>query len=129
KKETEQLKEWAQKKIAPPPPKFSRRAKLLEVALKEGENRFIARAIVNRLWYRLLGQGLVMPVDQMHTENPPSHPELLEWLARDQIEHGYDLTRLVRGIVLSQAYSRSSQWEKGPRPEAKLFAVANVRPL
>src|SRR6185312_4308071 len=59
KKDTEQLKEWATKKIAPPAPKFSRRAQLLEVALRPGENRFFARAIVNRLFYRLLGYGLV----------------------------------------------------------------------
>ncbi len=55
------------------------------------------RAIVNRIWYRLFGQGLVMPLDQMHSANPPSHPELLAWLARDLADHGYDLRRLIRG--------------------------------
>jgi len=129
KKETERFKELAQKKVAPPAPAYSRRARLLEVALKPGENYFFARAIVNRVWYRLLGQGLVMPVDQMHSENPPSHPELLDWLERDQVEHGYDLTRLIRGIVLSKTYSRSSRWTGDDRPEPRLFAVANVRPL
>ena len=48
-----------------------------------GERDFFAKAIVNRIWYRLFGQGLVMPLDQMHSANPPSHPELLDWLARD----------------------------------------------
>ena len=129
KKDMERLKELVQKKTAPPPPKFSRRAQLPEVALKAGENRFFARAIVNRLWYRLLGYGLVMPVDQMHSENPPSHPELLDWLARDVVESGFDLSRIIRGIALSQTYSRSSRWDKGERPEAHHFAVANVRPL
>jgi hypothetical protein len=129
KKETEQLKEWAQKKVAPPAPKFSRRAQLLDVALRPGENRFFARAIVNRLIYRLLGYGLVMPVDQMHSENPPSHPELLDWLERDTIAAGYDLPRLIRGLVLSETYARSSRWDSGDRPEASRFAVANIRPL
>ncbi len=42
----------------------------------------------------------------MHTENPPSHPELLAWLARDTAANGYDLKRLIRGIVMSKTYSR-----------------------
>ena len=60
--------------VPPPPPKFSARAKLVEVALAPGEREFFARAIVNRIWHRLFGQGLVMPLDQMHSANPPSHP-------------------------------------------------------
>ena len=99
------------------------------MALKEGEDRYFSRAIVNRVWHRLFGQGLVMPLDQMHSANPPSHPELLDWLARDFREHGYDLPRLVRGLVLSRAYARSSLWEQSERPRPDLFAVANVRPL
>jgi hypothetical protein len=70
-----------------------------------------------------------MPVDQMHSENPASHPELLQWLARDLIEHHYDLRRLIRGLVLSRAYARGSRWEKGKPPEGQLFAVARLRPL
>ena len=71
-----------------------------------------------------------MPVDQMHSENPPSHPELLVWLSRDVRSHGYDLVRLIRGIVLSQTYARTSRWESATkRPPDELFAVAQVRPL
>ena len=58
---------------------------------KPSEPEFFSRSIVNRLWHRFFGHGLVMPLDQMHTENPPSHPELLAWLARDMAEHKYDL--------------------------------------
>src|SRR5260370_40784233 len=66
----------------------------------------------------------------MHSENPPSHPELLQWLARDTMEHQYDLRRLIRGLVLSQTYSRGSRWgAEGEVPKPKLVAVANVRPL
>ncbi|MDR3632693.1 MAG: DUF1549 domain-containing protein [Isosphaeraceae bacterium] len=129
KKERESLEEARKKKVAPPAPTFSARAKLVEVALQLGERDFFARAVVNRVWYRLFGHGLVMPLDQMHSENPPSHPELLEWLARDTIAHGYNLRRLTRGLVLSRAYARSSRWESGEPPRASLFAVANVRPL
>ena len=70
-----------------------------------------------------------MPVDQMHPENEPSHPLLMQWLARDLIAHNYDLTRLVRGLVMSKTYSRSSQWATDGRPRPDLFAVAAVRPL
>jgi hypothetical protein len=70
-----------------------------------------------------------MPLDQMHSANPPSHPELLQWLARDLVEHGYDLRRLTRGLVLSNAYARSSRWEGKETPPPELFAVARTRPL
>lgn len=130
KKRKEQLEELKKNKQPPPTPAFSRRAKLVEASLADGQREFFARAIVNRLWHRLLGQGLVMPLDQMHPENPPSHPELLSWLARDFIGHGYDLRHLVRGIVLSEAYARSSRWSgAGDSPNAELFAVGQVRPL
>jgi hypothetical protein len=129
KKEKQQLEELKKQKKAPPPPEFSRRAQLIDVALQSGEDRFLARALVNRVWLRLFGHGLVMPADQMHSANPPSHPELLDWLARDFSEHGYDLRRLFRGLVASRAYARSSLWEQSERPRPDLFAVANLRPL
>jgi hypothetical protein len=129
KKEKERFESYKKRKVAPPPPKWSARAQLAELALQPGQRDFFARSIVNRLWYRLYGYGLVMPVDQMHSENPPSYPELLAWLARDLVEHHYDLRRLIRGLVLSQAYARSSRWDKGEAPAPALFAVARVRPL
>jgi hypothetical protein len=113
----------------PPPPKFSRRAMLVELALGPQGGDYFARSIVNRVWHRLLGHGLVNPVDQMHSANEPTHSQLLDWLARDLKEHNFDLRRLVRGIVLSDAYSRSSRWLSGQRPPADLFAVAQVKPL
>jgi hypothetical protein len=70
-----------------------------------------------------------MPLDQMHSANAPSHPELLDWLARDTIEHHYNLRRLIRGLVLSRAYARDSRWDKGETPRPSLFAVARVKPL
>ena len=129
KSEKVQLQRAQKEKVPPPPPKFSARAKLVDLALQPGERDFFARAIVNRLWHRLFGRGLVMPLDQMHSANPPSHPELLAWLARDTIDHGYDLRRLIRGLVLSRAYARSSQWDGAESPRPSLFAVAAVRPL
>lgn len=113
----------------PAPPKFSARAELVKLSLQPGQRDFFARSLVNRLWHRFFGYGLVMPLDQMHSENAPSHPELLDWLARDLVENQYDLRRLIRGLVLSRAYARDSLWDKGDAPQSALFAAARVRPL
>jgi len=129
KKERERFETAKKNKTPPPAPSFSARAQLVELALQPENRDYFARSIVNRVWQRLHGQGLVMPLDQMHSKNPPSHPELLRWLARDTIEHNYDLRRLIGGLVQSQAYSRSSRWDSGDAPDASLFAVASVRPL
>jgi hypothetical protein len=130
KAEKKQLEELQKNKQPPPAPSYSRRARLVETALQPAESSYFARAIVNHLWNRFFGRGLVMPVDQLHSENAGSHPDLLAWLARDIQSHGYDLKRLIRGIVLSQAYARSSRWESAEaRPADELFAVAIVRPL
>lgn len=130
KAEREVLDKAKAAKTPPPVPVFSARAKLVEVALK-GENAdFFARALSNRLWHRFLGTGLVAPLDQMHSENRPSHPDLLAWLARDTVAHGYDIPRLIRGIVLSKTYSRSSRYEaSGSAPPFKTFAVARLKPM
>lgn len=122
-------KEDDTRETPPAPPTFSRRAQIVDLALAPDPNGFFPRSFVNRVWQRVFGLGLVMPVDQMHSENKPSHPELLSWLARDTQQHNYDLRRLLRGLMLSRAYGRSSRWESGDRPPAKLLAVATVRPL
>ncbi|MEE2706908.1 MAG: DUF1549 domain-containing protein [Planctomycetota bacterium] len=129
KKIDERFKQLAKKKQAPPEPEYSRRARLVEIALKPDQNAVFGRAIVNRLWHQFVGYGLVMPLDQMHVENPPSHPRLLKWLARDLTSHNYDLRRLIRGLVLSKTYSRGSRWETAKRPRRSYFSVANLRPL
>ena len=115
-------------KTPPPPPKFSARAALVETSLKPEARHFFAKAFANRMWYRFFGMGLVSPTDQMHSENLPSHPELLEWLARDTSTHGYDFRRMVRGLVLSKAYARSSRYD-GKQPPARSFAVARLRAM
>ncbi len=113
-----------------PAPANSRRSKLMEAGLGDQGRLLLARSIVNRLWFRFLGLGFVMPLDQMHSENPPSHPELLNWLAQDLISHDFDLKRLIRGIVLSQTYARDSSWNRDePLPPATLYAVGRTRLL
>ena len=124
-------KQMSDDKAGPPPaPPFSPRAKFVELALQESDTPFFARNITNRMWVRMLGRGIVDPPDQMHSGNPPSHPELLDWLTRDTVAHKYDLRRLLRGIALSEAYARSTQWTNpGDTPPYDLFALGLVRAL
>jgi chemotaxis protein histidine kinase CheA len=77
--------------------------------LTSRDNPFFARAMVNRTWAGLFGRGIVDPVDDMHKLNKPSHPELLATLAEQFTGGGYDVKGLIRGIVASDAYQRTSR--------------------
>ena len=72
------------------------------------ENPFFARAMVNRFWHHLFGRGIVNPVDDMHAENAPTHPELLDALTEQFKSSNFDLKNLVRAICNSEAYQRTS---------------------
>jgi hypothetical protein len=72
-------------------------------------NALFAKSQVNRVWYHLMGRGLVDPVDDFRATNPPSHPELLDALAADFVAQGYDVRRLIKLIMTSQAYGLSSE--------------------
>src|SRR5204862_1933674 len=67
------------------------RLHLAALLLTDPANPRFAKTIVNRLWKRYLGLGLFEPADDFRLDTPAANPELLEWLARDFIEHGYDL--------------------------------------
>ena len=109
-------------------PKVSRRQQLVDIAVQD--QKFLSRALVNRLWQQYFGQGLVHPVDQIHSGNSPSVPGLLEWLAEDFVASGYNVKRLVGAIVSSQAYQLSSRWEQSsPPPTEGDFAVMRLRLL
>jgi hypothetical protein len=92
-------------------------------------NPYFARAMVNRTWWRLFGRGIVQPVDDMHTANAPSHPELLDLLSKRFIESGFDLKLLTRAIVLSRAYQRTTRPGDAPEKQAGLFGRMSVKVL
>ncbi|OYW17906.1 MAG: hypothetical protein B7Z55_11625, partial [Planctomycetales bacterium 12-60-4] len=69
---------------------------------------YLSQAIVNRLWGHFLGQGFTRPIDDMGPHNPPSHPELLNYLAARFRDSGHDLKRLIRWITASEAYQLTS---------------------
>ena len=81
----------------------------LAQSLVDPANPFTARVIVNRVWLHHFGVGLVTtPSDFGQRSDPPSHPELLDWLADDFMRHGWSLKRLHRQILLSAVYQQSS---------------------
>lgn len=109
-------------------PKFSRREEFAALATRD--NPLLARAFVNRAWAMLLGRGLVHPVDRMDSAHPPSHPDLLDWLALDFERSGYDVRRLLRNLTLTRTYQLDSvPAGKGPKPQPEAFAVAIEKPL
>ncbi|MDP7015209.1 MAG: DUF1549 domain-containing protein [Pirellulaceae bacterium] len=112
-------------------PKFRPRV-LLARDLTAATNRRFVENSVNRFWSLLMGRGLVEPLDMMHDENPASHPAVLKLLADEFVAHRFDVRWLVRELVLSQTYQRSSRLpagvaiaDAGPRT----YRVANAKGL
>jgi hypothetical protein len=89
-----------------------------------------AKVLVNRIWKRCFGWGIVEPVDDWEIAQP-SHPELLAWLAREFITHDYDLKHITRLILNSQTYQRAVCPDDGgdSKPETRLFAAPVRRRL
>ena len=82
--------------------------------LTSGKHPLVARVLVNRFWMHHFGRGLVAtPGDLGRAGEPPSHPELLDWLAADFMEHGWSLKRLHRLMMTSAAYQQSSARRRG----------------
>jgi len=80
------------------------------------ENPLVARVTVNRWWAELFGRGLVATLEDFGIKGePPSHPELLDWLAVELMDHGWSLKHLLRGITLSETYGRASRGEPAAR--------------
>ncbi len=92
-------------------------------------NPFFAKAIVNRMWSYFLGRGIVDPVDDFRTTAPPTHPQLLEELARDFQSHGYDLKHLMSQIVQSDTYQLSGKANATNRADAVNYSRARPRAL
>ncbi|MDA1179153.1 MAG: DUF1553 domain-containing protein, partial [Planctomycetota bacterium] len=76
--------------------------------MTRSDNPFFARAMVNRMWAHFLGRGLVHPVDDARSTNPPTNPLLLDALSADFVASGYDMKHLIRVIVGCYAYRLES---------------------
>jgi hypothetical protein len=92
-------------------------------------NPFFAKAMVNRIWYHLMGRGIVDPVDDFRQSNPPASAELLQALADDFVAHGFDAKRTIRSILNSRVYQLSSRPNEFNEKDNRYFSHATVRML
>jgi Protein of unknown function (DUF1553)/Protein of unknown function (DUF1549)/Planctomycete cytochrome C len=104
--------------VAPAVPQFlprldaAGRATRLDLArwLTSRDNPLTARVLANRLWKLCFGQGLSRSVEDLGAQGEwPTHPELLDWLALELVDHGWDVKRLLRTLVTSATYRQSSR--------------------
>jgi hypothetical protein len=93
------------------------------------KNPWFARAAANRLWAYFFGTGLVEPVDDLRDDNPASHPELLDELARQFAAHRFDFKFLIRAITASRAYQSGSAADSASPEDPRLFARMALRGL
>ncbi|MHC5543615.1 DUF1549 domain-containing protein, partial [Singulisphaera rosea] len=112
-------------------PTYSRRARLPEI-LTSPEVPAFSRNAVNRLWALVMGRGIFHPLDMDHGDNPPSHPELLDLLAKEFVAMKYDIKKFIRELTATRVYQRSSELPPGASPGGlapETFAVSMLKPL
>ena len=86
------------------------------------DNPFFARTMANRMWAHFLGRGLVHPIDDARSTNPPSNPELLDTLAQEFAASGFNVKSLIRSITLSHAYGLESTPHDGNAGDSQTFS-------
>ena len=87
-------------------------------------NPFVPKALVNRVWFHLLGKGIVDPVDDFRDSNPSANDDLLSALAKDFTDHHFDMKHLIRTILNSRTYQLSAQANDFNKDDAKYFSHA-----
>ena len=93
------------------------------------DNPYFARNLANRMWAHFLGRGLIEPVDDVRMTNPPSNPELLDFLAQDLRSHKFDFHQLVRSIVQTRTYQASSSVNDTNANDEQNYSRALLRRL
>lgn len=92
-------------------------------------NPYFARSIVNRYWSYLLGVGIIEPIDDIRSSNPPSNPELLDTLTKDFVDHRFDLKHLLKTIARSRTYQQSLKTNPWNEDDTTNFSHALPRRL
>ena len=113
----------------PGTPRF-RAMQFIATELPTAGNKSFADNIANRLWFVMMGRGLVNPLDQQHAANRPSHPELLDLLSQEIVAQKFDMKWMLRQLALTQTYQRTSVLPAGsepPKPET--YRIANEKRL
>ncbi len=106
----------------------SRRVELAEW-LTSKENPYFARSYVNRLWGYLLGAGIIEPLDDIRAGNPPTNPELLDYLTEEFIKSGFDVRHVMRLICKSRTYQLSVETNKWNADDKMNYSHAIARRL
>ena len=97
--------------------------------MTSSSNPYFAEAITNRIWSHFFGRGIVDPVDDFRSTNPPTHPELLAALANNFRRHGCDLKYLIKLIVRSRTYQLSRTPNETNKNDTANYSRALSRPL
>ncbi|QJW94021.1 DUF1549 and DUF1553 domain-containing protein [Frigoriglobus tundricola] len=102
-------------------PGEDRRA-VLAAWLTAPENAFFSKSVANRVWFHLMGKGIVDPVDDFRESNPSCNDELLDALAKDFAKNKFDMKRLVKTVMKSRTYQLSAQPNDFNRDDNKYFS-------
>ena len=108
---------------------LTKKRKALAEWMTAKTNPYFSKAIVNRIWKHFMGRAFVEPIDGFGEEYPATNPELLAWLAEDFVIHGYDLQHLMRIILNSKVYQRSSETNKNNADDEIYYSHAYMKPL
>jgi hypothetical protein len=102
---------------------------LLAEWMTRKDNPFLARAAVNRFWSYLFGRGIIDPVDDIRSSNPPANGPLLDALTKDFIDHSYDVRYILRTMLNSRTYQRSARTNPSNASDTLNFSHALPRRL
>lgn len=100
------------------------RREVLAGWLTGADNAFFAKSVVNRIWFHIMGRGIVDPVDDFRDSNPSANDELLDALARDFVTSKFDVKKLIRTIMTSRTYQLSAQTNDFNKDDNKYFSHA-----
>ena len=95
--------------------------------LRDPNNPYFARHVANTVWAHFLGRGIVEPVDDVRSSNPPSNPELLDLLSKKLVEYNFDIRKLAVLICQSRTYQLATTKKDPSQADSAAFAIANIR--
>ncbi len=97
--------------------------------LTRGDNPFFAKSVANRIWFHLMGKGIVDPVDDFRDSNPSANDELLDALSKDFLAGGFDVKKLIRTVMMSRTYQLSAQPTPTNKDDTRYFSHAVTKLL